>query len=284
MGCGEQTETEAKEEGTAMISAFVQKCRLTWKNGVRYIPLLKNLISRELKKKYRQSLLGYAWCVLNPLLVMIIMTIVFSRMFRNSIENFPVYLFAGRMMYSFVTESAGLMLRSIVSNGQLMRKTRIPYYVFPLASMGGSVVNFLFQLVAFALVLLFTATPLSIHVFAFPLVCLEMFVFSFGLGMLLAISEIYVRDTNYIFAVFTTAWMYLTPLFYPLSVLPEVLQRMITLLNPAYFFVDMARAVFLYHQWPSAVMLMRGGIAGAVFAFAGLLLYSKVKKQMILYV
>ena len=136
---------------------FADKCRLTWKNGIRYLPLLKNLVARELKKKYRQSALGYIWCVLNPLLVMIIMSLVFSRIFHNSIENFPVYLFAGRMMFSFITDCANLMLHSIVINGQLMRKTRIPYYVFPLSAMGCSAVNFLFQLIAFIIVLIFTS-------------------------------------------------------------------------------------------------------------------------------
>ncbi len=267
-----------------MSLTFSEKCRLTWKNGVRYMPLLKNLISREMKKKYRQSVLGYVWCVLNPLLVMIIMTIVFSRVFKNDIQNFPVYLFAGRMMFSFITDSVGVMLRSIVMNGQLMRKTRIPYYVFPLSAMGCSVVNFLFQLVAFLIVLVFTGTWPSIHTVAFPLVCLEMFGFSFGFGMLLSVSEIYARDTNYLFAVLTTAWMYLTPLFYPITVLPELFQKLISWLNPAYYYVHMARSIFLDHAWPDPAMLLRGGIAAVLFTALGLFVYSKAKKQMILYV
>lgn len=260
------------------------KIRLTYRNGMKYLPLLKNLIARELKKKYRQSVLGYVWCVLNPLLIMLILTIVFSQMFHNKIENFPVYLCAGRLMFSFVTESAGVMLTSIVQNGRLMRKTRIPYYIFPLASMGGAVVNFLFQMVALVIVLVFTGAFPSIHVAAFPLVCLEMFLFSFGLGMLLAVANIFVRDTHYIYNVATTAWMYLTALFYPLSVLPEVLQKIVTMFNPAYYFVDMARSIFLYHEWPATAMLLRGGIVGVVFFAAGLAAYSKAKKNMILYV
>ncbi len=263
---------------------FADKCRLTWKNGIRYLPLLKNLVARELKKKYRQSALGYIWCVLNPLLVMIIMSLVFSRIFHNSIENFPVYLFAGRMMFSFITDCANLMLHSIVINGQLMRKTRIPYYVFPLSAMGCSAVNFLFQLIAFIIVLIFTGTWPSVHTVAFPLVCLEMFGFSFGLGLLLAVAEIYARDTNYLFAVFTTAWMYLTPLFYPINVLPELMQKLITWLNPAYYYVNMARSIFLDHTWPAVGMLVRGGFAAVLFAGLGLVVYSRVKKQMILYV
>ena len=263
---------------------FKDKIRLTWTNGMRYMPLLKNLISRELKKKYRQSILGYVWCVLNPLLVMIIMTIVFSRVFRNDIANFPVYLFAGRMMFSFVTDCVGVMLRSIVINGQLMRKTRIPYYVFPLSAMGCSVVNFLFQLVAFLIVLVFTGTWPSVHTVAFPLVCLEMFGFTFGFGLLLAVANIYARDTSYLFAVLTTAWLYLTPLFYPITVLPEIMQKLISWFNPAYYYVHMARSIFLDHVWPDPMMLLRGGIAAVLFTALGLLVYSKAKKQMILYV
>ena len=267
---------------------FRDKCRLTWTNGMRYMPLLKNLISRELKKKYRQSVLGYVWCVLNPLLVMVIMTVVFSRVFQNKIANFPVYLFAGRMMFSFITDSSESMLRSIVTNGQLMRKTRIPYYVFPLSSFGCSIVNFLFHLVAFILVLLYMGITKGlwpgIHMIAFPLVCLEMFGFTFGFGLLLAIAEIYVRDTNYIYAVMTTAWLYLTALFYPLSVLPEFLQKLITWFNPAYYFVDMSRSIFLDHVWPDPAMLLRGGIVAVLFTGLALFTYSKVKKQMILYV
>ena len=267
-----------------MSTQLSQKIALTYRNGVRYLPLLKNLISRELKKKYRQSALGYVWCVLNPLLILIIMTVVFSTIFRRSIENFPVYLCAGRIMFTFITDCAGVMLVSIVRNGQLMRKTRIPYYVFPLSSMGGSIVNFLFQIVALVIVLVFTGAYPDYHVAAFPLVCLEMFLFSFGLGMILAVAYIFVRDVNYIYSVFTTAWMYLSALFYPLSVLPAWLQKVIETLNPAYYFIHMARDIFLDHRWPDGAMLLRGGIVGIVFMTIGLMMYSRAKKNMILYV
>ncbi len=122
------------------------------------------------------------------------------------------------------------MENSILSNGALMRKTRIPYYIFPMSAFCTSVVNFLFSLVAFALVLLFTGTPVSVHVAAFPLVLLEMFAFSFGLGLFLAQANVFIRDVNYLYAVFITGWMYLTPLFYPLTSLPEIMQYLITYL------------------------------------------------------
>ena len=136
------------------MARFTDSVKLTVRNGVKYIPLLENLIMRDLKKKYRKNILGYIWCVLNPLLVMIIMTIVFSRMFRSNIDNYPVYLFTGRMVFTFVVGGAGNIMRSIVSNGSLMRKTRVPYYVFPLSSFFSSFVDFLFTLIAFAIVLI----------------------------------------------------------------------------------------------------------------------------------
>lgn len=262
----------------------VNAIRLTVRNGIRFLPLLKNLIGRELKKKYRTSVLGYVWCVLNPLLMMLIMTAVFSRMFHNSISNFPVYVFCGRMMYTFVSGGAGSIMRSIQSNGGLMRKTRIPYYVFPAASFSTAFVDLLFTLVAFALVLLFTRTPLSIHVVAFPVVVLEAAIFTFGLGMLLAIANVYVRDTAYLYSVFTVGWMYLTPLFYPLEALSETTQYIIRTFNPLYYYIAQVRGIFLEHVWPDGITMLIGFAIGAVTLVLGLAAYGKAKNTLILYV
>lgn len=258
--------------------------RLTVRNGIRYLPLLKNLIARELKKKYRSTVLGYAWCVLNPLFVMLIMTAVFSNMFRNSIANYPVYLFCGRMIYSFVTGGAGGILRSIRGNGSLMRKTRIPYYIFPMSSFCSAMVDFLFTLIAFALVLLFTRTPLSIHVAAFPAVVLQMAMFTFGLGMLLAVCNVFVQDIAYLYNIFTVAWMYLTPMFYPLESLSEPMQQLISTFNPLYYYIAQMRSIFLDHAWPDGRLLALGFAAGGVLLVIGLMAYSKAKNTLILYV
>ncbi len=251
---------------------------------MHYIPLLENLVSRELKKRYRRSVLGYVWCILNPLSVMLIMYVVFSNMFRHNIENYPVYLFAGRMMYSYVSESTNSMVKAFVNNGALMRKTRIPYYIFPLAVLCSATVNFAFTLGAFGLVLLFTGTPLSIHVLAFPVVVAQMFCFSFGLGLFLAQANTFVRDTMQLYTVFLTAWMYLTPLFYPLESLPSKLQFLIVHFNPAYAYVQQARDIFLYHQWPQANVFLLGTGYGVLFLIVGLVFYAKSKEKLILYV
>lgn len=254
------------------------------RNFIAYLPLLNNLVSRELKRKYRQSALGYLWCVLNPLGVMLIMYLVFSTMFQNRIANFPVYLFAGRMMYSLVTDGSASMLRSFAANGALMRKARIPYYIFPMSVFLSSVVNFFFQLIAFAIVLLATGTPLTVHVLAFPVVFFQTAIFTFGLGLFLAQINVIIRDTEYIYTIFLTAWVYLTPLFYPISALPIFLQYLISHFNPAYFYAEQARDVFLYHQWPEAALMLRGLVAAFLALAVGLYCYQRGKDKIILYI
>ena len=252
----------------------------TWK----YTPLLMNLVARDLKKKYRSSFLGYVWCVLNPLLIMIIMTVVFSRMFRYSIDNYPIYFFTGRMLYVFVTAGAGAVMKSIVGNGALMRKTQVPYYMFPLSAFCSAVIDFLFTLVAFAIVMAFTGTPVSIHAIAFPMVVLEACLFTFGFGMLLAVANIYFRDTGYLYSAFTIAWMYLTPLFYPLQNLSAEMQMVVARYNPLYYFVEQTRSVFLDHAWPNQVTVAKGFAVGIVMLILGLLAYNRAKKDLILYI
>lgn len=258
--------------------------RLSVTNCIRYLPLLKNLIARELKKKYRSTMLGYAWCVLNPLFVMLIMTAVFSNMFRNSIANFPVYLFCGRMIYSLATGGAASILRSLRGNGSLMRKTRIPYYIFPVANFCSAMVDFFFTLIAFVLVLLFTWTPLTIHVVAFPLVVLQVAIFTFGLGMLLAVCNVYIQDISYLYNIFTVAWMYLTPMFYPLSSLSEPMQHLISTFNPLYYYIAQMRGIFLDHVWPDGQLMLLGFSVGIALVVISLLAYNKAKNTLILYV
>lgn len=263
---------------------MITSMRLAWGNGVKYLPLLKNLIARELKKKYRTSVLGYAWCVFSPLFTMLIMTMVFSRMFHNSISNFPVYLFCGRMMYTFIVGGAATIMRAFLTNGGLMRKTRIPYYMFPLANFASVFVDLLFSFIAFAIVLLFTWTPVSIHVIALPAVLVQASMFLMGLGLLLAIANVYIRDIGHLYNVFTVAWMYLTPLFYPLESLSEGMQIFISTVNPLYDYIVQMRDIFLNNTWPTPVHFIRGLVFGAVVLAAGLLAYQKSKDTLILYV
>ena len=131
-----------------------------WKERLQvffqYKDLLFQLVQRDVKLKYRRSFLGYVWSVLNPLLIMLVMTVVFSTMFQRKITNYPVYLITGRTLFEFYSTSTKAAMRSILGNGTLLKKTYVPKYIFPLAKVTSSLVDCFFSLGAMLIVIVFT--------------------------------------------------------------------------------------------------------------------------------
>ena len=132
----------------------------TWQQIQRYKPLIYELIIRDLKVKYRRSFLGYLWSLLNPLLMMLIMTVVFSYMFRLDIPNYPMYLICGQTLWSFFNESTTMAMTSILNNGPLIKKVYIPKFIFPISRVLSSFITMSFSLVAIIIVMLATHTAL----------------------------------------------------------------------------------------------------------------------------
>ena len=124
----------------------------------RYKDLLRELVVRDVKLKYRRSFLGYVWSILNPLLIMLVMTVVFSTMFQRKITNYPVYLITGRTLFEFYSPSTKAAMRSILGNGTLLKKTYVPKYIFPLAKVTSSLVDCFFSLGAMLIVIVFYFT------------------------------------------------------------------------------------------------------------------------------
>ena len=139
----------------------------------KYKDLVIQLVSRDLKLKYRRSFLGYVWSVLNPLLIMIVMTIVFSTMFDKHIENFPVYLLTGRTLFEFMTTSTNAAMRSIIANASLIKKTYVPKYIFTFAKVTSCLVDFVLSLGALLIVMIATRAKFTPYFFLFPLVVIQ---------------------------------------------------------------------------------------------------------------
>lgn len=253
-------------------------------NTRRYVPLLEHMIKRDVKKKYRGSVLGYLWSILNPLLIMLVMLVVFSTMFKHNIDNFPVYLFIGRMFFSFVTDATNSGMRSITGNAGLIKKTPVPKYIFPIANITSEAVTFLFSLGAFVIVLVFTGTPVNWTVIFFPFVIIQAYFFSMGLGFFLAQLNVFFRDTTHLYSVFTTAWMYLTPIFYPLESLSVPMQTAISKFNPIYFFAQQGREIFLQGMPPSGILMAKGCFSAVLMLIIGLLLFRHNQDKFILHI
>ena len=258
--------------------------KANFKNLFRYRFLIEQLVGRDLKLKYRRSFLGYLWTILNPLMVMVVMTIVFSTMFKRSIENYPVYLLLGRSMFDFVNEACHFGMASIPANAALIKKTYVPKYIFTFAKATSSFVNFVLAQGALAIVLVATKVLPNIYFLFYPLVILQLYIFVLGLALFLAQANVFFRDITYIFNAITTAWMYLTPIFYPLESLPETLQWGISHFNPLYYYIEQARSVILYHQIPSMQLIMGGCICSLICLVVGIVFFRKNQDRFILYI
>ena len=249
----------------------------------KYTPLMEELVKRDLKVKYRRSILGYLWSLLNPLLMLCVMSVVFSTIYESTIANFPLYLICGQTLWNFFNESTNMAMYSVLQNGALIKKVYIPKFIFPLSRVLSSFVTMSFSLVAILIVMLFTRAPIhwTILLFWVPLVFL--FLFCCGIGMVLSGLSVYFRDITHLYGVVTLAWMYITPIFYDISFLPEYVQSVITL-NPMYHYITFFRDLILYGVVPSwDVWLICGGCS-VVAAALGLFLFRKMQKNFILHI
>lgn len=254
------------------------------KNFNRYRDLLAELVRRDIKLKYRRSFLGYLWSVLNPLLTMLVLVVVFSSFFRFDIENFPVYLLTGQTLFSFFSEATGMSISSITGSAALLKKTYVPKYIFTVSRVASSLVTFLFSLAALVLVMLITRAAVTWYLLLFPLVLLQLFVFSLGVGLLLAAVSVFFRDIQHLWGVVTTAWMYLTPIFYPASVWPDAVAPWIKALNPMYQYIEQFRAVVLYGRLPAADVVVPGCLFAALALVAGATVFRRKQNDFILYI
>lgn len=157
----------------------------------QYRFLMEQLVTKDIKLKYRRSFLGYLWSILNPLMIMAIMVIVFSSMFSSSIENFPVYLIIGQTLFGFMNESTFQAITSITGNAALLKKTYVPKYVFTVSKVTSSFVNTLFSLGAMIIVFVVCRVTFNAYYLMIPVVLLQEYVFCLGLGMLLAQASVF---------------------------------------------------------------------------------------------
>ena len=247
----------------------------------QYRHLLASLVSRDIKVKYRRSVLGVAWSVLNPLFVMLIVTFVFSHVFRIEVPNYPIFYLTGSIIFSFVSEATTLSMNSVIGNAGLIKKVYIPKYIFPLQSCIFASVNALFSLIAVAIVYVVLQAPLSPTLLLTPIPLIYAAIFSFGLGLILSALVVYFRDVAHMYGIWCTAWFYMTPILYPLTVLPEIV-RTVLLFNPLVHFVNYSRSVMLDGVVPG----INENLICAGFAFltlaVGFLVFKKAQDKFIL--
>ena len=252
------------------------------KDFEKYGYFLQELIRRDFHKKYYRSVLGILWTILNPLLMMGIITIVFSTLFERSIENYPVYYLCGILIFNFCKDASMQSLGALTANAGLMRKIYLPSYFFPLSKVALSLVNFLFSMIPLVLVALFTRARLHWTFLLFPLPVLLAAGFTVGLSLALAAMAVYFRDLNHLYGLVTLAWTYLTPLFYPISIIPA--QWMLLLrFNPMLYYVGIFRALVYEGVLPPVLDWVIAGLFSILTLSGGCLIFHALKKGFFLH-
>lgn len=249
----------------------------------KYKYLIQELVIRDIKKKYRRSVLGVVWSILNPLLMMIVTAMVFSTLFRFDIKNYPLYLLTGQVLFTFFAESTNFAMSSIIDNGGLIRKIYIPKYLFPLSRVISSCVNLLFTFPALILIIIATGQSFSVSMISFIIPLFLFFIFCLGVGLILSTMAVYFRDMFHLYGVLINLLSYATPIFYPEKIVPTQFIWLLKL-NPLYYFFKAFRMSIYDGVLPSAPLLLECSII-SVFAFVlGCYVFKRYQNHFILYI
>jgi ABC-2 type transport system permease protein len=239
----------------------------------RYRDLVRALVARDLKVRYRRSALGFVWTMLQPLLMMIVLRTVFGTLFKEKVGNtsevllnFPVYALAGILFWNFFSQSIVASMNSLRGNAQLLQKLPVPKAVFPLATVLSGVLNLLFALLPLFLILLVTHHPLTPALFFLPVSITLAAIFTLGAGLLLSPLAVFFSDTVELISVLLTLLLYLTPVFYPKGIVPP---RMLWIVryNPIRSILEVFRDPIYYGKVPPFSHLTVSVIIAAI-AFA----------------
>ena len=261
-------------------------------NFFKYTPLLFFLTSKDFKLKYRRSVLGVFWSMLNPLLIMIVVTSVFSVILKFNLEEirmpFAVFYITGSLIFNFFSEASSSSMMAVTSNAPLIQKVYVPKYIFILEKCTFSLINMLFSTIAVLFVVFYYVLKgrIVIHatIFLIFIPIIFTFLFSVGVGLILSTLTVFFRDVVHLWGVILTIWVYLTPIVYPIEILKSSRLDWVVKLNPIYYFVTDLRRVMILGELITLQNLIIESISCFVVLGLGVLLFKKVQDKFIMHI
>ena len=215
----------------------------------KYRDLIYQLVRRDIVARYKRSVLGVAWTMLNPLGIMIVMTVVFSQVFSR-VESYPAYILTGLICWNMFQQSTSFAMTSMVWGSKLLQQIYLPNTSFVISTILASLVNFLLSLIPLFLIMLVTGVSITWTALLLPFPMIFIGAFSLGIGLLISTLAVFFPDIAEIYPVFLRAWMYLTPIIIPVDVLRNILDGWLLKLNPLYYIVEIFREVIYYGTIP----------------------------------
>jgi ABC-type polysaccharide/polyol phosphate export permease len=248
----------------------------------RYRELLRNLVSRDIKKRYKRSALGFLWVMLDPLLMLLIFYVIFSGLFGNSVGKYSAYVMSGIILWQFFSQGTKQASFAFLHNHNLINKIYLPKAVFPLSFVSASFVHFIFSLVPLFIIIIFSGTKLGFNILLLPYVVSIVFIFSLGIALTIATLAVFMHDVIYIYEVLLMGWMYLSAIFYPVSILPPKFQVFMSF-NPLYHYISLFRGCIYDITQLTAEHIIIGSVFAVLSFLIGWGIYYRNKDKIIFY-
>lgn len=257
-------------------------------NFKRYKFLMMQMISRDFKIKYKRSVLGLLWSLLNPILMTAVMYVVFKYMFVNRgnsplTENFLLYLMIGQIMFAYFSEATNMGMVSVVYNFHLMTKVYLPKYIFPLSKCIFVLINFGMSLIPLFFLAIFTGAPFTWNYLLLPVFFVCLFLFSVGVALALSAIAVFLRDMFHLYSIILLVWNYWTPIFWDITMIPEHV-RWLFQLNPIYHMITGVREIMILGITPSALRIGYSIGTAIVVLIIGMFIFKKKQDEFIYYV
>ncbi|MBI5965090.1 MAG: ABC transporter permease [Chloroflexi bacterium] len=239
----------------------------------QYRDLIFQLVRRDIVARYKRSVLGIAWTMLQPLGMMVILSLVFSTLFQ-SVKGYPSYILSGLIAWTFFAQTTSAMITQIVWGGALLKQIYLPRTSFSVSAVGTGLVNLAFSFIPLVLIIILFGLPLYWSILFVPVSMLLLAAFALGVGLIISTLAIYFPDVSEMYAVVLVAWMYLTPIIYPEELVPEAYRFWIFNLNPMYYLVKVFRVPLFEGTLPDTLTLATAAGISILTLLIGWFFYS----------
>ncbi|MDD2628289.1 MAG: ABC transporter permease [Clostridia bacterium] len=244
----------------------------------RYRHMLYTLVKQDIRGRYKGSFLGFLWTLLNPLLLLLVYSVVFQLVFKIDIPNYPIYLFVALMPWNYFANTIAMGTACVANGGGILKKVYFPREVLPLATVISNTINYFFSAIIIFIALLFSEIGISVYALWLPLIVFIQFVFSLGCVFILSAINVYVRDVQYIMNPIMMVWMYATPILYKSDMVPERYRSLYNL-NPMVHIIDGYRSILYDKVMPNLTSLLYIFVGSMVFLWLAYLIFAKLQRR-----
>lgn len=244
-----------------------------------YRTMISSLIKRDLRGRYKGSVLGFAWTFLNPLLQLVVYTIVFSNIMRAGIKDYYLFLFVALIPWIFFGNSVTGGATCIISQKEMVKKIYFPREVLPIAHVTCQLVNMFFSFIVIAIVLIVTGHGFNGYALLFlPIVVIAEYMLSISIALIVSALTVYLRDLEHMLAIIVMAWQFMTPVMYSIDMVPDSFKK-IFYLNPMTPIIEAYRDIFYYKNAPDLGTLLHGFILSLVLLMIGWIVFGRLQKH-----